>query len=250
MERMRSYCLFFFLLSPFYFLNAQTKNTVSVQQVWTGYFNQARISNKWGIWADFHLRTKEDFISNLSQGIARIGLTYYFTDDAKLTAGYAFVNHFPADQHQNISQPEHRAWQQLQWHFRYKRWRIMQWFRLEERWRRRILNHDELASGYHFNFRARYNFFAQFSLAKHPFSPKTFSAVINNEVHINFGKQIINNYFDQDRFFIGFNFHLDGHDNIQAGYSNVFQQLPAGNQYRSTHVIRLFYFHQLDLRKK
>lgn len=231
-------------------LTAQTKNTVSVQQIWTGYFNQSRISEKWGIWADLHLRTKEDFLSNLSQGIARIGLTYYLTDDAKLTAGYAFVNHFPADQHLDISQPEHRAWQQLQWHTRYKRWRLMQWFRLEERWRRRILDRDELASGYHFNFRTRYNFFSQFSLSKRPFAPKTLSAVINNEVHINFGKQVINNYFDQNRFFVGFNFHLDGHNNIQAGYSNVFQQLPAGNQYRSIHVIRAFYFHQLDLRKK
>lgn len=125
----------------------------------------------------------------------------------------------------------------------------MQWFRLEERWRRKILNNDELASGYIFNFRIRYNFFSQLALSKKRFQPNTLSFVVNDEVHVNFGKQIINNYFDQNRFFLGFNYHLNKHDNLQFGYMNLFQQLAAGNRYRSIHVARLFFFHNLDLRK-
>jgi hypothetical protein len=30
---------------------------------------------------------------------------------------------------------------------------------------------------------------------------------------------------------------------------NLFQQLAAGNRYRSIHAGRIFYFHNLDLRK-
>lgn len=229
---------------------AQTKQTSSVQQGWLGYFNQTRLSDRWGIWLDAHLRTKEDFATNFSQALGRLGLTYYLTDDAKLTTGYAYVHHFPAENHRNVAQPEHRAWQQVQWHNRYAKVRVMQWFRLEERWRRKVLNDNELADGYNFNFRARYNFFSQFPLGRKRFQPNTLSFVLNDEVHINFGKQIINNYFDQNRFFLGFNYHVNKHDNIQFGYMNVFQQLAAGNRYRSTHVARLFYFHNLDLRKK
>jgi hypothetical protein len=228
---------------------AQTKQTASVQQVWLGYFNQTRFSNKWGAWVDVHLRTKEEFFTNFSQSILRVGLTYYVTDDAKLTAGYAYVSHFPAENHSNITQPEHRPWQQLQWHTRFPKLRIMQWFRLEERWRRKILDDNELASGYNFNFRARYNFFAQLPLSKRRFQPKTVSFLVNDELHVNFGKQIVNNYFDQNRFFLGFNYHVNKHDNLQFGYMNVFQQLAAGNRYRSNHVGRLFYFHNLDWRK-
>jgi hypothetical protein len=125
----------------------------------------------------------------------------------------------------------------------------MQWFRIEERWRRKILNDDELADGYNFNFRFRYNFFSQFPLSKKRFQPGTLSFVVNDEVHINAGKQIVNNYFDQNRFFLGFNFHVNKHDNLQFGYMNLFQQLAAGNRYRSNHVARIFYFHNLDLRK-
>ena len=225
------------------------KQTAQTEQIWLGYFNQSRLSEKWGLWAEGQLRTKENFFTNFAQGIARVGLTYYINNDTKLTAGYAYVNHFPADNHSDISMPEHRSWQQLQWHTRYKSIRLMQWFRLEERFRRKVKDSDELADGYNFNWRGRYNFFIAKALSQNAFAPKTFSFIVNDEVHVNFGKEIINNYFDQNRFFLGFAYHLNAHDNFQVGYMNVFQQLPAGNRYREIHAIRLFYFQNLDLRK-
>ena len=245
--------LSFFVLISFLLtqnLFSQTKQAESLQQVWLAYNNQTRFSDKWGAWADIHLRTKEDFFSHLSSSIIRFGLTHYLNDDTKLTVGYAYITHFPQDNHGNISRPEHRPWQQLQWHNKYSRLRLMQWFRLEERFRRKILNEDELAEGYNFNFRIRYNVFSMFPLSKNKFQPKALSFVVNDEVHINFGKEIVYNYFDQNRFFLGFAYHVNKHDNLQFGYLNVFQQLAAGNKYKSIHAARVFYFHNLDLRKK
>lgn len=245
-------CFFIFLFS--FLLNqdlfSQTKQTETVQQIWFAYFNQTRFSSKWGTWTDLHLRTKDDFVSDFSQSILRFGLTYYLNDDTKLTAGYAYVSHYPADNHNNVTMPEHRPWQQIQWHSNYAKLRLMQWFRLEERFRRKILNDDELAEGYNFNFRFRYNFFSMFPLSKNRFQPKSLSLVLNDEVHINFGKQVVYNYFDQNRFFVGFAYHVNKHDNFQFGYMNVFQQLAAGNEYKTIHAARVFYFHNLDLRKK
>lgn len=231
-------------------LRAQVKNTTNVQQTWLGYLNQTRLSNHWGLWADVHLRSKEDWVNNLSQSILRLGLTYYISDHTKLTAGYAYVHHFPADNHKNIAQPEHRPWQQLQWHQNYPKLRLMQWIRLEERFRRKILNNDALADGYNFNWRARYNLMVFLPLGKQAFKASSLSACVNNEVHINFGKQIVNNYFDQNRFFVGLNYHTTAKNSLQFGYMNVFQQLAAGNQYKSTHTARIFYFQNIDSRKK
>ena len=231
-------------------LFSQTKQTESLQQVWIAYNNQTRFSNRWGAWADIHLRTKEDFFSHLSSNIIRVGLTHYLNDDTKLTAGYAYISHFPQDNHGNVTRPEHRPWQQIQWHSKYSKLRLMQWFRLEERFRRKILNSDELADGYNFNFRVRYNIFFGIPLSKNRFQPKSLTFVVNDELHINFGKQIVYNYFDQNRFFLGFAYQVNKTDNLQFGYMNVFQQLSAGNKYRSIHAPRIFYFHNLDLRKK
>lgn len=226
------------------------KQTTHSQQVWLAYFNQTRFSDKWGIWVDAHLRTKDDFFDSLSVGIARAGLTYYLNDNTKLTAGYAYVNIFPGDNHANISRPEHRPWQQIQWHTKYPKLRLMQYLRLEERFRRKVLNNDELAEGHNFNFRVRYNFFMNGPIGNKPFVPGTFSWIVNDELHVSFGKEVVYNYFDQNRLFLGFSYHVNAHDNIQFGYMNIFSQLPAGNRYRNVHAARLFYIHNLDLRRK
>ena len=228
---------------------AQTsKKTENLQQIWFGYFNQTRFSNKWGMWTDLNLRTKDDFVNNFSVSIVRVGLTYYLTTDTKLTAGYAWINFFPGDNHKNISQPEHRPWQQVQWNTKYGNKRMMQWVRLEERFRHKILNDDELAEGYNFNFKVRYNLWYEIPLSKKSYVPGAVSFILNDEVHVNFGKQIVYNYFDQNRFFAGLKLQTGKTSNLQFGYLNVFQQLAAGNQYKNINALRLFYFHNVDLR--
>ena len=229
---------------------AQTKTTEDVNQLWFGYYNQVRFSNKWGAWVDLHLRTKEEFVNNFSQSILRGGLTYYISDATKLTAGYAYVSIYPAEGHEDVTQPEHRPWQQVQWHTKHGSKRMMQWFRLEERFRRAILNDSTLAEGYNFNWRLRYNIWYDIPLSRKGIVPHSVSFVVNDELHINFGKQVVYNYFDQNRFFVGFKYQGNEQTNVQLGYMNLFQQLSAGNKYRSIHAIRLFLFQNLDLRKK
>jgi hypothetical protein len=229
---------------------AQTKQIENVQQVWLGYFNQTRLSNKFGFWADAHFRTKEDFFNNFSQSIVRAGLTYYINDATKLTLGYGYITNYPGDNHKQISQIEHRPWQQLQWHTKYGKKRMMQWFRLEEKYKQKIANDSTLASGYGFNWKLRYNLWYEIPLSKKGIVPKSISFIANDEVHINFGKQIVNNYFDQNRLFVGLKYLINEHSNLQFGYMNLFQQLAAGNKYKSINVARLFYFQNIDLRKK
>ena len=174
MQMKRTYFSIMVMLLSMQAIMAQSKITTDVRQIWTGYFNQTRLTDKWGLWADVHLRTKDNYFDNLSQGIVRLGLTYYLNNDTKLTAGYAYVNHFPSDNHKYISQQEHRPWQQLQWHTKYPKIKLMQWFRLEDRFRRKIEDDHNLADGYNFNFRARYNILSQFALNKQQFKPASF----------------------------------------------------------------------------
>ena len=229
---------------------AQAKKTITdVQQLWVGYFNQTRLTDKFGFWVDLQLRTKDDFVNDLSVSLNRFGLTYYVTDNTKLTAGYAYIVAYPED-NRKVSLPEHRPWQQVQWNTKYGKKRMMQWLRLDERYRRRLLNDTTLADTYSFNYKLRYNLFYDIPLSKKGIVPKAFSFVINDEIHINFGKQIVLNTFDQNRFYLGFKYQLSEHSNVQLGYMNLFQQLAAGNRYRSIHTARLFFFQNLDLRKK
>lgn len=227
---------------------AQNKTVSTSGQVWLGYFNQSRFSKRIGSWVDLQLRTKEDYFNQFSQSIVRGGLTYYVSDATKVTVGHAYIWHFPADNHKKITQPEHRPWQQVQWHTAYPRVKTMQWLRLEERFRRKIKNDSALADGSQFNFRVRYNFLLQVPFTKEKTKAGDWSFILNNEVHLNFGSNVVYNTFDQNRLFVGLACHLNAHDNLQAGYMNVFQQLAGGNVYRSLNTARLFYFHNIDWR--
>ena len=89
----------------------------------------------------------------------------------------------------------------------------------------------------------------QYPLSAKKFAPGTFSFAAGSELMMNLGKKIVYNTFDQNRFFLGFHYHVNKQDYIQFGYMNVFQQLSAGVQYKSINTARLFYFHNIDLRK-
>lgn len=235
-----------FLVS-FSAISQNVRKTTNEEQLWIGYFNQTRLSEKWGIWGDFHLRTTHDFVGEASKGLIRLGAIYYFNNNFKLTNGYAFINHFPEDGHANVSQPEHRIWHQLQLHTKYGKVATMQWIRLEERFRRNIKNDNELADGFRFDERIRYNYLINIPLSKKGIAPKTFSALINDEVMINLTD---NNIFDQNRLFIGIAYNCDAHSSLQLGYMNVYQQLGAGDKFKNINAIRVFFFHNLDFNTK
>ncbi len=239
---------FFMLLIGFNATAQTTKNSEHLNQLWFSYFNQTRVSNKWGIWTDASLRTKEDFVDNLSLSIVRVGLIYYVADNIKFTTGYAWANYFPGDNHKNISQTEHRPWHQIQWDTKYGKKRMVHWIRLEERFRHKILNDSTLKKGYNFNYRIRYNLRYELPLDKKGSKPGAITLIINDEINVNAGKQIVYNYFDQNRFYAGLKFQSSSTSNIQVGYLNVFQQLSAGNQFKNVNAIRLSYYQNIDLR--
>lgn len=231
--------------------NIQAQKTILTdEQTWIGVFNQTRFSNKWGSWTDIHFRMKDDFIKEPSQFLIRVGPTYYINDDVRFTLAYNFVNHFPDETHPNVSQIEHRPFQQIQWYTKFPKSRLMQWIRLDERFRQNLNPNGTIGEGYNFNWRIRYNYALFLPLTKKGLKPGSIQALLNNEIMFNFGKKIVFNSFDQNRLFAGLVYQFTKESHIQLGYMNVFQQQATGNKYRSLHCIRLFYLHNIDLRKK
>ncbi len=240
-----AYVLFFSFVS-ICLLQAQ-KVVSKDQQAWMGVWNQTRLTDRWGIWFDAQYQRRGNFVDSLSEINVGVGATYYITDDVRGTAAYTYVNSYPEGS-RKIIQPEKRPWQQLQWYTKYQKLHLKQWLRLEERFRRRVINGLELSDAYDFNFRVRYNFFLSAPLTKKRFEPGGWLFMANDEIHLNFGDQIVYNTFDQNRFFVGLGYQFTPLTYLQIGYLNIFQQLAAGNRYRRIDAIRIFYYHNLDFR--
>ncbi|MEN9686960.1 MAG: hypothetical protein RLZZ28_2746 [Bacteroidota bacterium] len=248
-RRNRSGFLLLIFLYPFLLKSQGIANAEKFDQVWIGYFNQTRISNHWGTWLDLHVRTKDHFVDSFSQAILRVGATYYAGERFRIMAGYAYVNQFPGDNHKNVSQPEHRGWQMLQWSSPGKSFRINQAIRLEEKFKHKILNNDALAPGYGFYWKFRYGISFNIPIKKVRVFKSALSFVVSDEIHLNFGKEITYHHFDQNRFFAGFSLNVNAKDNLQIGYMNQVQQSISNDYFKNVNVLRIFYFQQIDHRK-
>jgi Protein of unknown function (DUF2490). len=240
------YILAFLVNGPEACAQQPEKHIHSREQTWLGYFNQTRFSNKWGLWTDVHYRLTDNFYERPFQFLLRPAVTYFIKDNLRVNVGYTFVAHFPAKGF-NTTRVEHRPWQQIWWNQKYPGFTTLQWIRTEQRFNERVAS-DAKANGYNYNFRVRYNYAFFIPLKGKVMAPKTPFAAIMNEVFLNFGDRITYNTFDQNRLFAGFGYQFTSHINMQVGYMNIYQQETTGNNYFSTHALRFFLFHSLDLR--
>lgn len=216
------------------------------EQLWLGAFNQTRFSERWGMWLDVHYRMTDNFAQRPLQFLFRPAATYFIKDNLRANLGYGLVLHFPAEG-LNTTRTEHRPWQQIWWSQKYPGLTTLQWVRLEQRFNQKVVD-DEKGDGYNYNFRIRYNFAFMIPLKGKEIGAHVPFASVINEVFINLGDRIVYNTFDQNRFFAGFGYNFTAHLSAQLGYMNVYAQEPSGNNYVSSHTIRLFLFHTLDLR--
>lgn len=222
------------------------KSVTRSDQAWFSYLVQPRISRHWGLWFDAHYRLS-DFVRNPSQIILRPAITYLFTDNLRLNAGYAYVLSYPLGDYETVL-PEHRPWQQIWYRQTHGRVQILQYLRLEERFRRTLEN-EMVSDDFTFNWRLRYNLSLSIPLNHAEIAPGTVFASVFDELFLNFGENIVFNTFDQNRFFMGAGYQFTPQFNLQLGYQHVYQQLGTGYQYLSIHSFRMLAVHNLDFRK-
>lgn len=240
--------VFALLISASALAQTPAKDIHSRQQAWIAYFNQTRLTKKFGLWMDIHWRQTDHFFERPATLIIRPALTWYINDNVRFNAGYAYVNFFPA-KGLHTSRPEHRPWQQVAWTTKYTGLNMIQWLRLEERFLHNIAN-DALQDGYSLNYRVRYNLGFTVPLRGKEIVAKTPFAVVMNEVFISFGRKVVYNTFDQNRFFVGGGYQFTPQLSAHLGYMNVFQQESSGNRYAISHAIRLYVYHNVNLMKK
>lgn len=106
----------------------------------------------------------------------------------------------------------------------------------------------ELEDGYTFgNYRFRYRIQATMRLLK--ITGNNYLKVkVSNEIHINAGRNITKNVFDQNRVFAGISLDLSPSTILEVGYMNWFQQKNNGNFYNRD-ILRLTAFYKLFSRK-
>lgn len=233
---------FVFLLS-----NAQTEKEINDQaQFWTSVNSTWRLSDHWGVMGDFHIR-RTDFLKDPNFYFLRAGGVYWINDKISMAGGLAalWLAQPAVDEGFNYAL-EKRVYQQILWRSINGRAKFLQRIRNEQRWHE-VLNPDGSVNRVRFSNRVRFLFSASIKIFKDEKKPRL---VLADEVLFHFGKEIVYNTFDQNRFFVGINHRLNKDWTFDFGYMPVLQQKYSGYQYDLNHTMRLFFYFSPDLRKK
>ncbi|WP_149303818.1 DUF2490 domain-containing protein [Pareuzebyella sediminis] len=211
-------------------------------QFWISTNNVFRIANRWAILNDIHIR-RNNFLADSNFYFLRVGGQYYLNANLRLATGYAHLWLTPTGDWDNF-QNENRIYQQLSVSKRYERMNALFRIRLEQRFFNNVQDGQSLNDDFFVN-RIRFLVSAGF-----PFKQDgATELILANEIHLNFGQDVVFNTFNQNRLTIGVKHKLSRHWKVDCGYMMVYQQLAAGNVYNLNHTLRLFFYGSFDFRK-
>lgn len=210
--------------------------------MWVGYMTSGKLSEKYSLWNDFHYVPDGFFV-------ARTGLTRFFHENLNLTAGYAYLNVPTQSDGVSLNRNEHRPWMQMVANHKVSnKLQMINRIRYDMRFRQDFAN-GELLDGFTFNHRLRMLISMRFPLMGKEIIGGTPFVNISNEILVNFGENVANNYLDQNRLWLTFGIRLDN-VSFQVGYMNRFVQLPQNSNFVRNHTLIMWVTHNFDFRKK
>jgi len=240
--------ILFFWITIFGF-SQSTKNVIHQDLIWATYINTLQFNESHFLVTELHERRFTERYTE-HQRIIRSHYHFKLNNNWEVAPGFAYFLQYPHNpkSSSNLIVPELRPFLQIN-----AKQKLNELFSLNHQyiaeWRFfRNSNGLELTDGYNNNFRFRYRIGIDVSLfksEKHPVKLK-----IQDEIHINAGKNILYNRFDQNRIYAGLNYELNKNLSIETGYLNWYQQTASGVDFYNRNIIRFSIFQKIDLPNK
>lgn len=236
---------FVLLINHSVFSQNKAKEINRQSQIWVSINSCIKVNNKWTVLADVHMR-RNHFLKDGGFYFVRIGIGYNISKDLLVAAGYAHLWLAPATSGWKTYINENRIYQQLQFSTSIGKINLLQRLRNEQRWQQKILN-DKPTGQNRFTNRIRY----LLNVTIPVFKKQTFpSLVVSDELHIQFGKEVLYNTFDQNRLFLGIKQKINKRLVFDLGYMQVLQQKFSGYQYDLNNTFRCFFYYSPYIQKK
>ena len=248
--------ILFLLLSILCQAQTKEKNIDHQSILWTRYYNQLLLTEKWSLHSEFDNRV---FLKPVQENlyVVRIQGRYKINDQLETGAGFAYfsVDTQVPEINPDYNTPEYRGQQDLTWKSNANKVTLTQRFQVEERFIHNA-NKDELLPGTTFFWSFRYRLQADSIFWKKEKSiikkkkKQKLKTVLSDEIMFNFGKKIIKNTFDQNRIYAAIHYGLNGQLAFELGYLNSFQRRNNGIDYFNRDIIRFSIFHKIKISKK
>lgn len=219
------------------------------QLLWMGCFSTVNFNECWSLMSDLQERR---FINPDAQHqlVMRTQLQRELTNGWAAALGlcrFLQSSNDPASG-MDLVVPEWRPHAELSVSHSAGDWRIGHRYRTEARYFHETAD-GGLAPGYAFgNIRVRYRLACDIPLIKGKGGlPERLLLRLADELHLNFGGNIANNAFDQNRIMMGVQSALSRSIAVELGYLNLFQQRPSGMAYYARDIVRVAVHHRIDV---
>ena len=199
---------FIFLLYTLFVSKTLIGKEITKQNLlWFAYFNTIEFKPKWSTTFDVQERIFTDKLKQ-HQLVFRGQLNFKLPKQWFVSAGFTYFLQSPHDPYSTstLMIPELRP--HIQFSNRNdvtEKLFLQHQYRVGKRFFRNTAD-NELISGFSTNFRFRYQI--SFNYVVFSINNKPVTLRLNNEIHVNAGKTIVNNVFDQNRIYIGMNFKI------------------------------------------
>lgn len=221
---------------------------------WLMYFGNHAFSKHIGLHAEVQWR-RHNIVLEPQQLLLRGGINFYSGQNSFFTLGYAYIETYPYGELPSpITFPEHRVWQQFQTKLMLKRIEMISRFRLEQRYVHAptINIHTgkfETGDGVYTN---RFRLLTRFSLPinKKEIVDYTFYISAYDELFVNFGKNVAQNIFDQNRAYFALGYKVPVVGRVELGY--LYQTIIKrdGIKIENNHTLQVSISNNLSFKKK
>ncbi len=224
--------------------------------IWNGVYLKLKFSEKFGYYAEHHLRFRNDlddinsFVGRTRQVYNRAGLNIYFNKNFEAVIGPTLVFNFSPDpDNYNFESVtlEPRIWHQYLFKMNpMGRFNIYHQFRFEHRWKR----DNDVGAEFDYTNRYRYKLFAYIPINANEIREKTWFISPSAEIFMHSGQSIVYHPFEDFRTYNGIGYVLNNNVTFFAGHMWTLGQRRSGFQYASSHILRFNVFIGLDSRKE
>jgi len=194
---------------------------------WYNYFGTIRLTDKFSAHTEFQWR-RDNLIQDRQQELTRVGINYQASSNVQLRAGYAYIETanyglLPLNS-LGRSFTEHRTYQMATVSQSVGTVQLSHRYMLEQRWIGRYSSpSEETEDVFPLTHRLRYMLRAQKS-----FGPNAPYLAAYNEVMVQFGKNVGENVFDQNRLALLVGYTFSPKFRLEGGYLN--QTLQFGRE--------------------
>ncbi len=238
---MKKYILVLYFIGVLLSVKSQNTRLVDYNSIgWYNTFITKKITDKWSGHLEYQWR-RDEFILHGQQSLLRVGINYKVNQKLMFRAGYGWIETYPYGtinlQAAGKTFTEHRSFQAAILNDQINIIEIQHRFMLEQRWIGRYTTPDlNTEDDYVYVNRMRYMLRLQMPLGKNQIEDKTFYAAVYDEIFIQFGKNVQENIFDQNRFGALIGYKLNKYFKLELGYLN--QSVLFGREIKGNNVLQ------------